>query len=105
MKRNGWVVVAAATAVFVLVSPAIGAGKDASGSLAWSRGGTAFTSYEFPTLAAGSRASRDFRLTNLGLPVSGKVAIRLTGSPGFLLHLNRLGGERASRPLDRPDQA
>ncbi len=83
MKGSRWVVVAAAMAVVVLVSPAIGAGRGVSGPLAWSRGGIAVRSYDFTTLASGSRASRNFRLTNVGQNASGRFAVRLTGSSAF----------------------
>src|SRR5262249_794793 len=88
-----WVVVATAMAVVVLVSPAIGAGKDASRSLAWSQGGVTIGSYEFSTLASGSRASTTFRLTNWGRTASGRFAIHLTGSAAFWFRSTRCAGK------------
>jgi len=78
--------------VLVLILPAVGSGKDASGSLAWSRGGVAIPSYAFATLDSGSHASTTFRLTNWGRHVSGKFAIHLTGSSAFSIKSNRCTG-------------
>jgi hypothetical protein len=83
MRGSRWVVVAAAMAVVVLVSPAIGTGKDARPSFAWAQGGITIHSYAVPTVAAGSRTATNFRLTNVGRDASGKLAIHLTGSSAF----------------------
>jgi hypothetical protein len=77
------VVVAAALAVVVSVSPAIGAGKAGSETLVWAQGGVAIPSYAFKTVVSRSHASTNFKLSNRGRSSSGRFAIHLTGSPGF----------------------
>jgi hypothetical protein len=96
MKGSRWFVVAAALAVVVLVAPASGAGRDASGWLAWSQGGVTMTSYAFSTVSSGSRASTSFWLKNWGgRAVSGKLAIRLTGSPAFSIGFTGCTGKKS----------
>jgi hypothetical protein len=97
VKGSRRVVVVAAMAVVVLVSPGIGAGKVASPWLAWTHHGIAMTSYGFPTLASGSRASTHFRLANWGRDSSGKFAIHLTGSSAFSIRSNGCAGRKTLR--------
>jgi len=71
----------AVAAVLFLVG--VSATWSASGSLAWSRGRIAVSSYDFATVGSGSRTSRNFMLTNVGRTGSGRFALHLTGSSAF----------------------
>jgi hypothetical protein len=88
--------IALAAVIFLLaVSASWGsAGKNVPRSVAWSHGQVAFTSFDFSTLPAGGRESTTFRLTNLGRAVSGKFAVRLTGSSAFSIRASGCGGTR-----------
>jgi hypothetical protein len=80
---------------FVVNSHAAGA------LLAWSRSrdGALVTSYDFGAVNGGSSVTRSFRLGNLGLTTSGKLAIGLTGSSAFSITSDRCTGKSIGKKL------